>query len=99
MNILSLMMKSEFDNESRLLKALAHKTRLAIVAELLKAEKCVGDIEGRLDARQSNISQHLSVLRWAGIVACRTEGKTRCYYLKDPENMETLCRTLKQIKI
>jgi DNA-binding transcriptional ArsR family regulator len=91
-------MKNEFDNESRVLKALAHKTRMAIVAELLKTEKCVGDIEGRLKARQANISQHLSVLRWAGIVDCRTEGKNRCYYLKDPKTMGTLCRALKQVK-
>ena len=91
-------MKNEFDKESRVLKALAHKTRMAIVAELLRKEKCVGDIEGRLNARQANISQHLSVLRWAGIVDCRTEGKNRCYYLKDPKTMETLCRALKHVK-
>jgi len=58
---------------------------MAIVTELLGEEKCVGDIEGRLKARQANISQHLSVLRWAGIVDFRTEGKNRCYYLKDPK--------------
>jgi len=92
------MMKNEFDNESRILKALCHKTRMAIVAELLGKEKCVRDIEGRLKARQSNISQHLSVLRWAGIVDFRTEGKNRCYYLKDPKNIETLCQALKQVK-
>ena len=91
-------MKKEFDNESRVLKALCHKTRLTIVAELLKEDRCVGDIEGRLKMRQANISQHLSVLRWAGIVDCRTEGKNRCYYSKDPKTMDTLCRALKQMK-
>ena len=91
-------MKNEFDNESRVLKALCHKTRMSIITELLKEERCVGDIEGRLNARQANISQHLSVLRWAGIVDCRTEGKNRCYFLKDRKTMETLCRALKQIK-
>ncbi len=90
-------MNDEFDNESRVLKALCHKTRMLIVTELLKAERCVGDIEGRLNARQANISQHLSVLRWAGIVDCRIEGKNRCYYLKDPKTMKTLCQALKQI--
>jgi len=90
--------KQEFDNESRVLKALCHKTRLTIVTELLKEDRCVGDIEGRLKVRQATISQHLSVLRWAGIVDCRTEGKNRCYYLKDPRNMGTLCHALKQVK-
>jgi DNA-binding transcriptional ArsR family regulator len=92
-------MKNEFDKESRVLKALCHKTRMGIVAELLRKEKCVGDIEGQLKARQANISQHLSILRWAGIVDFRTEGKNRCYYLKDPKTMDILCRALKQIKI
>lgn len=93
------MIKNDFDKEGRVLKALSHKTRLSIVAELLKAESCVGDIEGTLKARQANVSQHLSVLRWAGIVDYRIEGKNRCYYLKDPKNMKNLCRVLKQIKI
>ena len=48
-------------------KALAHPTRLQIVAELLKGTKCVTDIQDILPASQSNISQHLTVLRHARI--------------------------------
>jgi len=44
------------------LKALAHPTRLQIVAELLKGTKCVTDIQDILPASQANISQHLTVL-------------------------------------
>ncbi|MEA1926695.1 MAG: metalloregulator ArsR/SmtB family transcription factor [Candidatus Auribacterota bacterium] len=91
--------KDKFSKESRVLKALCHKTRMAIVTELLGEESCVRDIEGRLNARQSNISQHLTVLRQAGIVGFRAEGKNRCYYLKDPETMDSICQALKQVKI
>ncbi len=43
-----------------ILKALAHPTRLQIVAELLEGTKCVTDIQDILPASQSNISQHLT---------------------------------------
>ena len=93
-----MMKKGQFDKESRILKALAHKTRLAIVTELLRREKCVSDIRDLLEMRQSNISQHLAILRWAGIVDCRHEGKTRCYYLTDPGMMLKLFELFKRCK-
>jgi len=66
------------------LKALAHPTRLQIVAELLKATKCVSDIQEILPASQANISQHLTVLRHAGIVNFAQDGSQRCYYVSRP---------------
>jgi DNA-binding transcriptional ArsR family regulator len=92
------MRSEDFNKENRVLKALANSTRLAIVKELLKKEKCVNDIKELLDARQANISQHLAVLRWADIVGCRFVGTTRCYYLKSPEIMSRLLELLKKIK-
>lgn len=67
-----------------LLKALAHPTRLQIVAELLKGTKCVNDIQEILPASQANISQHLSVLRNAGLVDFAQDGSQRCYYVSRP---------------
>jgi DNA-binding transcriptional ArsR family regulator len=92
------MRSEDFNKESRILKALANSTRLAIVKELLKKEKCVNDIKELLDARQANISQHLAVLRWADIVGCRFVGTMRCYYLKCPEIISRLLELLKKIK-
>lgn len=69
---------------SEILKALAHPTRLQIVAELLKGTKCVTDIQDILPASQSNISQHLTVLRNARLVDFAQDGAQRCYYVSLP---------------
>ena len=66
------------------LKALAHPTRLQIVMELLKGTKCVNDIQEILPASQANISQHLTVLRHAGVVDFAQDGSQRCYYVSRP---------------
>lgn len=66
------------------LKALAHPTRLQIVAELLKGTKCVTDIQEILPASQANISQHLTVLRHAGLVDFTQNGAQRCYFVSRP---------------
>lgn len=68
-----------------LLKALAHPTRLQIVIELLKGTKCVTDIQEILPASQANISQHLTVLRNAGMVNFAQDGSQRCYYVSRPK--------------
>jgi ArsR family transcriptional regulator len=46
--------------------------------------KCVTDIEDLVSARQANISQHLSVLRYARLVDYAQDGALRCYYLCRP---------------
>jgi len=78
----------DFDTASiwtEMLKALAHPTRLQIVAELLNGTKCVTDIQEILPASQANISQHLTVLRHAGIVNFAQDGSQRCYYVSRPK--------------
>lgn len=70
---------------AEVLKALAHATRLQIVAELLKGTKCVTDIQDILPASQSNISQHLTVLRNARLVDFAQDGAQRCYYVSRPK--------------
>ena len=67
-----------------LLKAIAHPTRLMILAELAEAEKCVNDIRDLLSIRQPNVSQHLAVLKDSGLVASRKDGARRCYHLMNP---------------
>ena len=67
------------------LKALAHPTRLQIVAELLRGTKCVTDIQELLPVSQANISQHLTVLRHAGLVDFTQNGAQRCYSVSRPQ--------------
>lgn len=83
-------------NWADVLKALAHPTRLQIVAELLKGTKCVTDIQDILPASQSNISQHLTVLRHAGIVNFAQDGSQRCYYVSRPKLVSTVIDLLEK---
>jgi ArsR family transcriptional regulator len=69
---------------AELLKAFSHPTRLAILQELAVGPKCVTDIEDLVAARQANISQHLSVLRYSKLVDYAQDGALRCYYLCRP---------------
>ena len=64
------------------LKALAHPIRLAIVRALQEGPLCVSDIEERVGSTQSNVSQHLAVLRDRGIISFERE-KNQIYYFVD----------------
>lgn len=79
---------------AEILKALAHPTRLQIVTELLKGTKCVTDIQDILPASQSNISQHLTVLRHANLVDFAQDGSLRCYYVSRPRLVQGIIALL-----
>lgn len=81
---------------AELLKAIAHPTRLQIVAELLKGTKCVTDIQEILPASQANISQHLTVLRHAGIVNFVQDGAQRCYFISRPRFVSSVITLLEE---
>ena len=84
---------------AELLKAIAHHTRLQIVAELLKGTKCVTDIQDILPASQSNISQHLTVLRNAGIVSFTQDGSQRCYFVSRPKLVSAILSQLAEVEL
>lgn len=73
-----------------ILKVAAHPLRMAILEELSENVKCVNDIQELLEMRQSNISQHLSALRHAGIIDYFIDGRLRCYFLKSPFILDLL---------
>ncbi len=65
--------------------ALADDIRLGIVDELSKGERAVGQLVERFDVTQPSISQHLKVLRDAGVVEAEVAGRRRVYRLaRDP---------------
>jgi DNA-binding transcriptional ArsR family regulator len=72
-----------YEDFSELLKALAHPARLKIVDGLVKDECNVGDIQKNLGLPQSTISQHLKILKSAGIIRGRREGTRTCYQVID----------------
>jgi DNA-binding transcriptional ArsR family regulator len=66
-----------------LLKTLGHPGRLVLVCTLVEGEYSVGQLEQKLDIHQPHLSQHLTVLREAGIVATRRDGKQIFYSLTE----------------
>lgn len=67
---------------AKLCNALADEARVEIVARLLDEEKCVCDLMDDLDAAQSRLSYHLKVLKDAGLVTDRREGRWSYYTLE-----------------
>ncbi|CAG0970268.1 putative HTH-type transcriptional regulator [Planctomycetaceae bacterium] len=70
-----------FDKDlAKLAKALGHPVRVRIVQLLLKRDSCMcGDIVDQLPLAQSTVSQHLKVLKEAGIIFGQTDGPAVCY--------------------
>jgi ArsR family transcriptional regulator len=71
--------RAAYEQTSTVLKALAHPDRLTIVAGVMKNECNVGEIQENLGLPQSTVSQHLRILRDAGVIKGRNEGTKRCY--------------------
>ena len=67
---------------AELCNALADEARVEIVVRLLDGEKCVCDLQDALDAGQSRLSYHLKVLKEAGLVSDRREGRWSYYTLQ-----------------
>ncbi len=65
------------------LKVLADDTRLAVVRQLLKGPQHVNAMNATIDVDQSLLSHHLRVLRDAGVVESRRDGKAVLYRLSD----------------
>jgi len=77
------MEKMKYDENARILKAIAHPTRLQIVEMIRTMQPCVKNMEEHLGLAQSNISQHLSILRNIGIVEAERDGNQVCYHIKN----------------
>lgn len=76
--------------KSELFKALAHPTRIQILDLLKDGELCVCEIYEDLELNQSNISQHLKVLKDQDLVTSRKEGVKVLYQIKDDKAWEIL---------
>jgi ArsR family transcriptional regulator len=74
----------QFEQRARIMKALGHPSRLMMVDELSRGERCVCELTEMVGADISTVSKHLSVLKEAGIVDSRRDGTQRFYRLKVP---------------
>ncbi len=72
-----------YEGAAELLRALSAPIRVAIVAELGAGERCVHELVEKLAAPQPLVSQHLRVLRGAGVVRGTRRGREIAYALVD----------------
>ncbi|MBK7760120.1 MAG: winged helix-turn-helix transcriptional regulator [Deltaproteobacteria bacterium] len=82
-------MPSVTPDEDKLFQALADSSRRAILQSLTQGEAAVRDLTARFDLTQPAISQHLAVLKDAGLVVSRREGRL-VYYRVEPQGMRPL---------
>jgi len=69
-------------------RAMADPKRLCVLESLADGELSVSDLSARVRCQVPNMSQHLAVLRSAGLVATRRDGTTVYYRLTDPRVLE-----------
>lgn len=79
------MMLCEPTATAELFRVLMHPTRIAMLDLLRGGEQCVCHLEAALGRRQAYVSQQLTVLREAGLVADRREGLNIFYQVARPE--------------
>ncbi len=75
---------ARFEARARVLKAVAHPTRIFLVDQLARSERCVCELTAMVGADISTVSKHLAVLREAGIVRDERRGNQIFYHLEMP---------------
>ena len=76
--------KQKYQARATVVKAMAHPTRLFIVDELSKGERCVCELRDMIGADMSTVSRHLSILKDAGILEYDKRGLQVFYRLRVP---------------
>ncbi len=90
-NIVSLMTQDEdIERASRSMKAMSHPLRLKILCVLGEQELTVQDIVERVGTTQSNISQHLGILRDKAILASRKDANRVFYRVGDARTLRLI---------
>jgi DNA-binding transcriptional ArsR family regulator len=76
--------QAEYKAQARIIKALAHPTRLFIVDELSRGERCVNELTDMIGVEMPTVSRHLSVLSNVGILEDEKRGAQVFYRLRVP---------------
>ena len=80
--------ETAFQLHAEICKTLTDPKRLMVLEALRRGERSVGDLAEHVGMSLPNASQHLAVLRSAGLVAARREGTTAYYRLVEPRIIE-----------
>lgn len=90
-SIFTLIEKDEhIETAARALKAIAHPLRLKILCVLGEGETCVQDIVDAVGTSQSNISQHLAILRDKGVLQTRKDANRVYYRVVDQRTLQLI---------
>ena len=76
--------RSRYKVRAQIIKSMAHPTRLFIVDELAKGERCVCELTEMIGADMSTVSKHLSILKQAGVIEDERRGTYVIYKLRIP---------------
>jgi len=85
---------ADLSHAAKLFHALSDRTRLSILHRLRLGERCVCELTDALDAAQSRLSFHLKVLKDAGLVTDRREGRWMYYTL----NADALAEVVEMVE-
>ncbi len=88
-------MNEAHKRKAEILKALGHPVRYCIVEGLVSGEQMVGSMVACTGVPQPTVSQHLNVLKAAGIIECRREGNKVYYEVLDP-TVRKIVKTMKE---
>ena len=83
-NLLSGFLPGDnIEESSKLLKAISHPVRLKILCILARGEASVKIITAQVDSSQSNVSQHLSIMKSSGVIGSRRDANMVYYSITD----------------
>jgi DNA-binding transcriptional ArsR family regulator len=85
-----------FERQARICKAFANATRLQLLDFLGKREWAAADLQKQLGISKANLSQHVAVLKAAGIVGTRRKGRQVYFTLVMPE-VKGACRLIRDV--
>jgi len=89
--------RAKYEARARIIKALAHPTRLYIVDMLTQEEKCVCEITEKAGADISTVSKHLSILQQAGFLLSRKDKRWVYYSLAGRKASPAVQKALKWV--
>ena len=90
-NTVDLLAKQEhIETAARALKAISHPLRLKILCVIGADEACVQDIVDTVGTSQSNISQHLAILRDKEVLLTRKDANRVFYRVGDPRTLQLI---------
>ena len=85
-----------FEMHAEICKVFTSPKRLEIINALRDGERSVGELVDLLGIRQTNLSQHLSILREKGVVSMRKEGQNVYYSVANPKILDA-CDLMREV--